>query len=130
MLISTQQTGVRAIAQGDFRSRDLSTQFLTQTLLAQAWISTTSTTGAGIDSFFEYVAKAYILLGDDEYYRIWSEAYGAVMKWLRSNDGFWVGSRAFQWIAASIVLSLQLDGELKSLAPLVSTGEYGYRSPH
>jgi mannosidase alpha-like ER degradation enhancer 1 len=49
-----------------------------------------STTGAGIDSFFEYVAKAYILLGDDEYYRIWSEAYAAVMKFQRSNDGFWV----------------------------------------
>jgi mannosidase alpha-like ER degradation enhancer 1 len=47
--------------------------------------------GAGIDSFFEYLAKAYILLGDDEYYRIWTEAYEAVMKNLRSNDGFWVG---------------------------------------
>ena len=58
--------------------------------LQQTWIATTSTTGAGIDSFFEYVAKAYILLGDDEYYRVWSEAYGAAMKWLRSSDGFWV----------------------------------------
>lgn len=53
-------------------------------------MSTTSTTGAGVDSFFEYLAKAYILLGDDEYYRIWTEAYAAVMKWSRSKDGFWV----------------------------------------
>lgn len=58
--------------------------------MPQTWLSPTSSTGAGIDSFFEYLAKAYILLGDDEYYRIWAEAYAAVMKHSRSKDGFWV----------------------------------------
>lgn len=59
----------------------------------QHWLAPTASIGAGIDSFYEYLAKAYILLGDDEYYRVWSEAYAAVMKYMRSNDGFWVRLR-------------------------------------
>ncbi|SCV74646.1 BQ2448_7675 [Microbotryum intermedium] len=53
------------------------------------WLVTASSTGAGIDSIFEYAAKSYILLGDDEYLRVWNDMYAAIMKHLRAPDGFW-----------------------------------------
>lgn len=84
----------------------------------QSWISPTSTTGAGIDSFFEYLAKAYILLGDDEYYRIWSEAYEAVMKNLRSNDGFWVRLHCLLYLSAMVDVISSIEMRIWTLAPL------------
>ena len=38
--------------------------------------------GAGIDSYYEYVAKAYVLLGEDKYLERWHSHYSAVMKYL------------------------------------------------
>lgn len=37
-----------------------------------------------------YAAKAYVLFGEDEWWRVWEEAYGAVMRHIRAPDGFWV----------------------------------------
>ncbi|VDB97534.1 unnamed protein product [Peniophora sp. CBMAI 1063] len=48
-----------------------------------------SSIGAGIDSFFEYALKWYILSGDQEFLDIWNESYASVMQYSRSGDGFW-----------------------------------------
>ncbi|KAI9480268.1 MAG: glycoside hydrolase [Benjaminiella poitrasii] len=52
------------------------------------WIHTASSTGAGIDSIFEYMLKAYILFGDSEYYTMFEEAYAALMKFVRDRTGY------------------------------------------
>lgn len=54
------------------------------------WIYPVASVGAGIDSLYEYMLKSYILLGEDEYYRVWDHAYKAVQRHLRSAEGLWV----------------------------------------
>lgn len=46
------------------------------------WVVRDSGIGAGIDSYYEYVAKAYILLGDDKYLNRWETHYAAIMKYM------------------------------------------------
>lgn len=38
---------------------------------------------AGVDSFYEYLIKAYILFGSDEYWDMFHSAYLAVQKYFR-----------------------------------------------
>ncbi|KAJ4466510.1 alpha mannosidase-like protein [Lentinula aciculospora] len=45
--------------------------------------------GAGIDSFYEYALKWYILSGEAEFLDVWDDAYASVMKYSRGIDGFW-----------------------------------------
>lgn len=49
------------------------------------WVRRDSGVGAGIDSYYEYVAKAYVLLGEDKYLERWNSHYSAVMKYLGSG---------------------------------------------
>lgn len=37
-----------------------------------------------------YAAKAYVLFGEDEWWRVWDESYSAIMRHIRAPDGFWV----------------------------------------
>ncbi|KAJ3514072.1 hypothetical protein NLJ89_g2582 [Agrocybe chaxingu] len=54
------------------------------------WIQPETTSiGAGIDSFFEYALKWYILSGDLEFLDVWDDAYAAIMRYTRSKDGYW-----------------------------------------
>ncbi|XP_059093383.1 ER degradation-enhancing alpha-mannosidase-like protein 3 [Tigriopus californicus] len=46
------------------------------------WVRRDSGIGAGIDSYYEYVAKAYVLLGEDKYLTRWQTHYTAIMKYL------------------------------------------------
>ena len=46
------------------------------------WVRRDSGVGAGIDSYYEYVAKAYVLLGEEKYLNRWNTHYSAVMKYL------------------------------------------------
>ncbi|GFT25682.1 ER degradation-enhancing alpha-mannosidase-like protein 3 [Nephila pilipes] len=46
------------------------------------WIRRDSGVGAGIDSYYEYCLKAYILLGDDVYLERFNKHYSAVMKYI------------------------------------------------
>lgn len=48
--------------------------------------------GAGIDSFFEYALKWYILSGEVEFLDVWDESYAAMMRYARAPDGFWYRS--------------------------------------
>ena len=71
-----------------------------------------SSIGAGIDSFFEYALKWYIMsgmvlvfsmkiicvtgmnsTGEVEFLDVWQEAYAAIMRYVRAPDGFWVSTQ-------------------------------------
>ncbi|KAJ2931770.1 hypothetical protein H1R20_g5450, partial [Candolleomyces eurysporus] len=45
--------------------------------------------GAGIDSFYEYALKWYIMTGEIEYLDVFDDAYAAVMRYSRASDGYW-----------------------------------------
>ncbi|KAJ0986720.1 hypothetical protein J5N97_005076 [Dioscorea zingiberensis] len=69
------------------------------------WIEYSSGIGAGVDSFYEYLMKAYILFGSDEFWDMFHSAYIAVQKYheadmrtgkatywqLTSLQAFWPG---------------------------------------
>ncbi|KAJ9536984.1 hypothetical protein OSB04_029717 [Centaurea solstitialis] len=46
------------------------------------WTQKDAGIGTSIDSFYEYLLKAYLLFGDEEYLYIFQEAYGAAMHYL------------------------------------------------
>jgi mannosidase alpha-like ER degradation enhancer 2 len=46
--------------------------------------------GTSIDSFYEYLLKSYILLGDPEYIEIFNEAYPAAEKYLRRHPWYYM----------------------------------------
>ncbi|EGD74243.1 hypothetical protein PTSG_06253 [Salpingoeca rosetta] len=48
-----------------------------------AWIRQESTVGAGVDSFFEYLLKAFILLGDQTYLDVFNTHYESIARYLR-----------------------------------------------
>jgi len=45
--------------------------------------------GAGIDSFYEYALKWYIMSGETEFLDVWDDAYAAVMRYARAKDSYW-----------------------------------------
>ncbi|KIM46267.1 glycoside hydrolase family 47 protein [Hebeloma cylindrosporum] len=45
--------------------------------------------GAGIDSFYEYALKWYIMSGEIEFLDVWDDAYAAIMRYSRAKDGYW-----------------------------------------
>ncbi|PCH41185.1 glycoside hydrolase family 47 protein [Wolfiporia cocos MD-104 SS10] len=51
-----------------------------------------SSIGAGIDSFFEYALKWYVMSGEVEFLDVWQEAYDAIMRYARAPDGYWFRS--------------------------------------
>ncbi|XP_018324455.1 ER degradation-enhancing alpha-mannosidase-like protein 3 isoform X2 [Agrilus planipennis] len=46
------------------------------------WVRRDSGVGAGIDSYYEYCLKAYILLGDEKYLNRFNRHYEAIMKYI------------------------------------------------
>lgn len=46
------------------------------------WVRRDSGVGAGIDSYYEYLMKAYILLGDDEFLQRFNTHYASIMKYI------------------------------------------------
>ncbi|KAG6727127.1 hypothetical protein I3842_02G115500 [Carya illinoinensis] len=53
------------------------------------WTQKDAGIGTSIDSFYEYLLKAYVLFGDEEYLFIFQEAYRAAMQYLY-NDPWYV----------------------------------------
>jgi mannosidase alpha-like ER degradation enhancer 1 len=51
------------------------------------WIHIASSTGAGIDSIFEYMLKAFVLFGEDEYKDMFDKAYQAILLYVRDSSG-------------------------------------------
>ncbi|KAH7688815.1 Glycoside hydrolase family 47 protein [Dioscorea alata] len=52
------------------------------------WIVYSSGIGAGVDSFYEYLMKAYILFGSDEFWDMFHPAYIAVQKYFRHGPWY------------------------------------------
>ncbi|XP_072015808.1 ER degradation-enhancing alpha-mannosidase-like protein 3 isoform X2 [Amphiura filiformis] len=52
------------------------------------WVRRDSGVGAGIDSYYEYLIKGYILLGEDDYLDRFNTHYEAVMRYV--SDGPWL----------------------------------------
>ena len=50
------------------------------------WIGHMSGVGAGIDSFFEYLLKTYIMFGNHEDLEMFQQAYDAIKKYLRKGS--------------------------------------------
>jgi len=46
-----------------------------------AWARTDAGVGAGIDSYYEYLLKSYLLTGDEAWLGAWAAAHAALMRW-------------------------------------------------
>ena len=58
-----------------------------------AWTDETSHIGGGIDSYYEYLLKAWLLFGDKDCERMWKSSIKAVNQYLADDapTGFWYG---------------------------------------
>ncbi|XP_055383860.1 ER degradation-enhancing alpha-mannosidase-like protein 3 isoform X2 [Condylostylus longicornis] len=97
------------------------------------WVRRDSGVGAGIDSYYEYLLKSYILLGDDRYLARFNRHYNAVMKYVSEGPMFLdvlmhrphAKSRNFMDALLAFWPGLQvLSGDLK---PAVQTHEMLYQ---
>ncbi|KAJ7526294.1 hypothetical protein O6H91_16G000800 [Diphasiastrum complanatum] len=52
------------------------------------WIEHSSGIGAGVDSFYEYLVKAYILFGSEEYWQMFHRAYLATQQHFRHGPWY------------------------------------------
>ncbi|KAI5329874.1 hypothetical protein L3X38_029271 [Prunus dulcis] len=52
------------------------------------WIEYSTGIGAGVDSFYEYLFKAHILFGKEEFWRMFHSAYIAVQKYFRHGPWY------------------------------------------
>ncbi|XP_022135212.1 alpha-mannosidase I MNS5 isoform X1 [Momordica charantia] len=52
------------------------------------WIEFSSGIGAGVDSFYEYLFKAHVLFGKEEFWRMFHTAYLAVQKYFRHGPWY------------------------------------------
>lgn len=52
------------------------------------WLVYSSGIGAGVDSFYEYLIKAHILFGREEFWRMFNSAYVAVQKYFRHGPWY------------------------------------------
>jgi mannosidase alpha-like ER degradation enhancer 2 len=57
------------------------------------WIDTTSHISGGIDSYYEYLLKSWLLFGDKDCKKMWESSVKAVNKYLADNtrSGLWYG---------------------------------------
>ncbi|XP_046676855.1 ER degradation-enhancing alpha-mannosidase-like protein 3 [Homalodisca vitripennis] len=97
------------------------------------WVRRDSGVGAGIDSYYEYCLKAYILLGEDRYLSRFNKHYSAVMKYISQGPMLLdvhmhkphTNSRNFMDALLAFWPGLQvLKGDLK---PAVETHEMLYQ---
>lgn len=58
-----------------------------------AWQNATSHVGGGIDSYYEYLLKGWLLFGDPDLGRMWRESRESMSRWLadEADSGLWYG---------------------------------------
>jgi ER degradation enhancer, mannosidase alpha-like 2 len=58
-----------------------------------AWVNTTSHIGGGIDSYYEYLFKAWLLFGDNDCKAMWDQSIKAVNTYIpeMTRNGLWYG---------------------------------------
>eukprot|EP01025_Chloroclados_australasicus_P003930 TRINITY_DN10939_c1_g1_i6.p1 TRINITY_DN10939_c1_g1~~TRINITY_DN10939_c1_g1_i6.p1 ORF type:complete len:751 (-),score=105.65 TRINITY_DN10939_c1_g1_i6:337-2589(-) len=57
-------------------------------ILGPRWVQNVGGIGPSADSFYEYLLKAYILLGDDAYWRMFTKAYNAIQSYYHDNGWY------------------------------------------
>ncbi|OUM70205.1 glycoside hydrolase family 47 protein [Piromyces sp. E2] len=57
---------------------------------SENWKYNTSGIGAGIDSIYEYMLKGYVLFGDPDYLKMFSDAYSSIKNYIKNKDGLYV----------------------------------------
>jgi Glycosyl hydrolase family 47 len=94
------------------------------------WLSTDSSVSGGIDSYYEYLLKSWLLFGDKDCERMWKSSIKALNKYVADNaaTGFWyghvnmnTGARTETWFGALDAYfpgELALSGDLKRAARL------------
>ncbi|EPX73802.1 alpha mannosidase-like protein [Schizosaccharomyces octosporus yFS286] len=88
------------------------------------WIYPVSGIGAGIDSFYEYAFKSYILLDDIRFLQVWEESLSNIRQYMSSTEDYYYqnvyassGTTATYWVdslGAYFPGLLVLAGELES----------------
>ena len=53
-----------------------------------SWVKKEAGIGGGIDSYYEYLAKAYLLLGEPKYLERWNTHYAAIMDLIGKVNSF------------------------------------------
>jgi len=61
-------------------------------IFSGSWINPQTNIGASVDSFFEYMFKAYIAFDDDEYFQMWLDAYKGIQKYTYYGGWYLTGS--------------------------------------
>lgn len=51
------------------------------------WTTVNTGIGAGVDSFYEYALKSWILLGDDYFYDVWNQSHRAIATHITDERG-------------------------------------------
>ncbi len=89
------------------------------------WVNTNSSITGGIDSYYEYLLKRWMLFGDKDCERMWKTSITAINKYLadKASTGFWYGhadmntgkriSTHFGALDAFFPAELVLSGDLK-----------------
>ena len=89
-----------------------------------AWSDSTSHINGGIDSYYEYLLKAWLLFGDEDFKRMWESSVDAANRYLSDDvsSGFWYGQanmytgarvgHQFEALAAFFPGTLALSGDL------------------
>jgi hypothetical protein len=81
--------------------------------------------GAGVDSFFEYALKWYIMsgkssaafvlgdfngtTGEIEFLDVWDDAYTAIMRYSRAADGYWVRQDHLFYMSGELNISISVQ---------------------
>ena len=74
--------------------RDNRTGLVGSTLDMQTckWLDQTSGLGAGVDSFYEYIYKAYVLFGQKDYAKLVNDAFAGMFKQVCEANQVWLRS--------------------------------------
>lgn len=85
-----------------------------------AWTTKISHTSGGIDSYYEYLLKAWRLFGDEDMHRMWTESLGPVNRYLadESHGGLWYGYADMDTGARTQTHSGALDAFLPAVLAL------------
>lgn len=81
-----------------------------------------------VKGFFEYAAKAFILFGEDEWYRVWEEAYSSILRYIRAPDGFWYRGVNMQTGALATVIVDSLSAFFPGVQTLMGDLESAIKS--
>lgn len=52
------------------------------------WTTSSTSVGAGVDSFYEYALKAWIFTGNDYFYDVWNQSHAAISAHVADDENF------------------------------------------